>query len=100
VSEFSKRLKRLREGKGLSRRQLETAADIPHGIVSRLESDAREYPSVPVAKKLAKVLGVTLDYLCGMYEGLPLKPASGDRREGMPPEAVVCSSCRSTVTSV
>ena len=43
-------------------------AEIPHGVISRLESDERAYPSVPAAIRLARVLGVTLDYLCGMYD--------------------------------
>ncbi len=62
------RLQRLRLAKGLSRRQLETQADIPHGIVSRLESGVQDYPSVPVAMRLARVLGVSVDHLIGMYE--------------------------------
>jgi transcriptional regulator with XRE-family HTH domain len=62
------RLRRLRQGKNLSRRQLEIQAEIPHGIVSRLESGEQAYPSVPVAMRLAKVLGVSVDYLIGMYE--------------------------------
>jgi transcriptional regulator with XRE-family HTH domain len=65
----AERLQRLRVSKGLSRRQLENEAKIPHGIVSRLESGVQEYPSVPVAMRLAKVLGVSVDYLVGMYEG-------------------------------
>ena len=64
----AQRLQRLRLAKNLSRRQLETQADIPHGIVSRLESGEQAYPSVPVAMRLAKVLGVSVDYLIGMYE--------------------------------
>ena len=69
MSKFGERLQRLRQAKGLSRRQLESQAAIPHGIVSRLERSAqRAYPSVPVAMRLAKVLGVSVDYLIGMYE--------------------------------
>jgi transcriptional regulator with XRE-family HTH domain len=64
----AQRLRRLRLAKGLSRRQLELEAGIPHGIVSRLESEEQAYPSVPVAMRLAKVLGVSVDYLIGMYE--------------------------------
>jgi len=64
----AQRLQRLRLAKGLSRRQLEAEATIPHGIVSRLESGEQAYPSVPVAMRLAKVLGVSVDYLIGMYE--------------------------------
>ena len=72
------RLRRLRQGKNLSRRQLEIQAEIPHGIVSRLESGEQAYPSVPVAMRLAKILGVSVDYLIGMYEGedSELKPAA------------------------
>jgi transcriptional regulator with XRE-family HTH domain len=68
MTPLGRRLQRLRTGKGLSRRQLEVLAEVPHGIVSRLESGEQAYPSVPVAIRLAKVLAVTLDYLCGMYE--------------------------------
>jgi transcriptional regulator with XRE-family HTH domain len=68
MSLHSERLQRLRLNKGLSRRKLEDLAAIPHGIVSRLESGAQDYPSVPVAMRLAKVLGVSVDYLIGMYE--------------------------------
>ena len=76
---LDERLKRLRLAKGLSRRQLELQAAIPHGIVSRLESREQAYPSVPVAMRLAKVLGVSVDYLIGMYEDEPgeLEPADG-----------------------
>jgi len=65
---LGQRLQRLRTARGLSRRQLETLAEVPHGIVSRLESAEQAYPSVPVGMRLARVLGVSLDYLCGMYE--------------------------------
>jgi transcriptional regulator with XRE-family HTH domain len=68
MGQFGGRLKRLRKQQGLTMRQLEDQAHIPHGIVSRLERDQRAYPSIPVAMQLAKRLGVTLDYLCGMYE--------------------------------
>ena len=64
----SERLQRLRLAKGFSRRQLENEADIPHGIVSRIESGRQDYPSIPVAMRLARVLGVSVDYLIGMYE--------------------------------
>jgi transcriptional regulator with XRE-family HTH domain len=65
---LAQRLQRLRLAKGLSRRQLAIQAGIPQGIVSRLERGEQDYPSVPVAIRLAKVLGVSVDYLIGMYE--------------------------------
>jgi transcriptional regulator with XRE-family HTH domain len=65
---LAQRLQRLRLAKGLSRRQLAIQAGIPQGIVSRLERGEQDYPSVPVAIRLAKVRGVSVDYLIGMYE--------------------------------
>jgi len=66
MESFGDRLRRLRESKGLSGRGLEASAGISKGIVQRLEAHSRDYPSVPTAKRLARILGVTLDYLCGM----------------------------------
>ena len=65
---IAQRLQRLRLAKGLSRRQLAIQAAIPQGIISRLERGEQDYPSVPVAMRLAKVLGISVDYLIGMYE--------------------------------
>jgi transcriptional regulator with XRE-family HTH domain len=88
MTRLGRRLQRLRDEKGLSRRQLETQAEVPHGVVSRLESGEQAYPSVPVAMRLARVLGVTLDYLCGMYEG-------DQDSKGWPPH--MADACRLTM---
>jgi transcriptional regulator with XRE-family HTH domain len=65
---LAQRLHQRRLAKGLTMRQLAIQADIPQGIISRLERGEQDYPSVPVAMRLAKVLGVSVDYLVGMYE--------------------------------
>jgi XRE family transcriptional regulator of biofilm formation len=65
---IGERLKRLREKKGLSVRQLSRLAHVPHETISRLENDVQRSPSLPVAMRLAKTLGVSLDYLAGMDE--------------------------------
>jgi XRE family transcriptional regulator, master regulator for biofilm formation len=62
------RLRRLRDKRGLSVRQLARLAEVPHETISRLENNQQRHPSLPVAMRLAKALGVTLDYLAGMYE--------------------------------
>jgi transcriptional regulator with XRE-family HTH domain len=36
--------------------------------VSKLEGGTRLSPSIELVKRLAKALGVTLDYLAGMYD--------------------------------
>lgn len=68
IHSFGQRLTVFRLRKKYSQRELEKEADITHGIVARLERDHATYPSIPVAMQLAKTLGVTLDYLVGMYE--------------------------------
>ena len=65
---IGERLRRLRGKRGLSVRQLARLADVPHETISRLENNQQRHPSLPVAMRLAKALGVTLDYLAGMYE--------------------------------
>lgn len=62
------RIRKLREQRGFSVRQLARLAKIPHETISRLENNQQRFPSLPVAIRLAKTLGVTLDYLAGMYE--------------------------------
>ena len=65
---ISERLRNLRTKRGLSVRQLARLANVPHETISRVENALQQYPSLPVAMRLAKALGVTLDYLAGMYE--------------------------------
>ena len=73
------RLRRLRAKRRLSVRQLARLAEVPHETISRLENNQQRHPSLPVAMRLAKALGVTLDYLAGMYE---------DEEEEKPAQAV------------
>jgi transcriptional regulator with XRE-family HTH domain len=65
---FGNRLRDIRTRKGWSVRELSRLAQVPHETISRLENSQQRYPSLPVAKRLAEALGVTLDYLAGMYE--------------------------------
>lgn len=65
---FGERLHQLRKDKKWSQRELARRARVNFAVISRLESGDRMFPSIPVAKRLARTLGVTLDYLCGMYE--------------------------------
>jgi transcriptional regulator with XRE-family HTH domain len=57
----------MRLKKQWSARELARLAQVPHETISRLENARQRYPSLPVAKRLAQALGVTLDYLAGMY---------------------------------
>ena len=64
------RFKHLREQRGLSLRDLARAAVVPVSTLSALESGTRSVDGVRVitAKRLARALGVDLNYLGGMYE--------------------------------
>src|SRR5438128_6124165 len=55
------RLKRLRNERGLSQRDL-SSPGVSYAYISRIEADVRE-PSVKALRKLAAKLGVTLEQL-------------------------------------
>lgn len=65
---FGDRLKQRRTERGLTPQQLAKAADIPYMTVYRLEHEAHRTPRMDIAVKLARVLGVSLDWLCGVYD--------------------------------
>ncbi len=62
------RVRREREKRGWSIRELARRAAVSPGAVSKLEGGSRVSPSLELGKRLAKALGVTLDYLAGMYD--------------------------------
>ena len=68
MSSLGDRMKRLRTRKGLSLRQLEALSGVSRGLLSKLERGQRPEVSLHVAMAIARALGVTLDYLAGMYE--------------------------------
>ena len=86
---IGERLRKLREGKKLSVRQLSRLAKVPHETISRLENSNQRTASLPVMMRLANALGVSLDYLAGMdklYGGTEgqYKPVSMEELGGTP----------------
>jgi transcriptional regulator with XRE-family HTH domain len=69
---FGDRLRHEREKRSWSTRQLARLAQVPHETISRVENHHQHMPSMPVAMRLARALGVSLDYLAGMYSDEPL----------------------------
>jgi putative transcriptional regulator len=57
---LSKMLKKLREGKGMTQAQLAEKAGITREYITMLESGAKANPSLDVAVRLAKALGVSI----------------------------------------
>jgi transcriptional regulator with XRE-family HTH domain len=65
---LAERLKRARENKGWSQRELGRQAGVRYASISELESGIRTSMSTDTAKKLARALGVSIDHLVGTWD--------------------------------
>jgi transcriptional regulator with XRE-family HTH domain len=65
---LGERIKRLREKRGLGLRELAREANVRHATLSELERGLRADITTETAKKIARALNVSVDYLIGMYE--------------------------------
>jgi transcriptional regulator with XRE-family HTH domain len=65
---LGERLRACRQEKNLSQRELARLANIRHSTVSEIERGERQYITTEVAKKLARILGVSIDHLVGTWE--------------------------------
>jgi transcriptional regulator with XRE-family HTH domain len=68
--EMGDRIAHLRKKKGMTQAELARLAHIGQSTLHGYESGNRPAigMSVDVARRLAQVFGVTVDYLCGAYE--------------------------------
>ena len=69
---FGERVKDLRKQKGMTQERLAEKAGITPAALSQIEKGAR-VPTIPVLHRIARVLGVSLDYLSGKTEKSELK---------------------------
>lgn len=58
-------IRRLRETRGLTQRDLAAKAKVTGAYVAQLETGAKENPSLDVLKRIAKALGVPVTELLG-----------------------------------
>ena len=65
---LGERLKREREKKRWSQNELSRQSGVRQALISELESGKKRDTTGLVLKRLARTLGVTMDYLAGMYE--------------------------------
>ena len=65
---LGRRLKQCREMAGLSQNELSKRAGVPRPTISEIESGKQVGLTLENARKLARVLGVTLDFLAGPGE--------------------------------
>ena len=64
---IGERIRRLREARGMSQRQLARAAELPQSLLSQVENGVRPGSGIRVdaARRIAFALGVSLDALVG-----------------------------------
>jgi len=65
---LGERLKRAREKKGWSQRELARQAQVRYATISELENGIRTAMNTDTAKRIARSLGVSVDYLIGTFE--------------------------------
>ena len=68
MATFGERLARLRDERGWTQQELAERAKVRYETINRIENGKHTEPRVYVVVALAKALGTTTDYLCGMYD--------------------------------
>lgn len=68
MATMGQRVARQRQRKGWTQKELAERAKVPYETINRLENGKHLGPRVDVIVALARALGTTTDYLCGMYE--------------------------------
>jgi transcriptional regulator with XRE-family HTH domain len=92
------RIKRWRLRKGWTQRELARATGLDNSWINRLESGEKTNISLEGAKRICQALGISLDYLAGVYdEDGNRRPATADQCEAGATVAVVCSRCEGTL---
>jgi putative transcriptional regulator len=69
------RLKHARERKGWSQRELARQAGVRHALISELETGKKTDTIGSILKRLARALGVSVDYLIGTWDDEDEEPA-------------------------
>jgi transcriptional regulator with XRE-family HTH domain len=65
---LGEKLRQARRRHGLSQDQLADLAGVPQPVISRLETGKECNPTIDVARRLARVLGIGIDHLAGTFE--------------------------------
>lgn len=75
MASFGERLKRIREQRGFTLKQLADQSGVQYETIYRVERGTHHEPRVTIAAKLARTLGVSLDLLAGVYDESESQPA-------------------------
>lgn len=65
---FGQRVTRIREQRGLSQQALAAMSQTTYQTIWRIENGKHAEPGIYIATRIARALGVSLDYLCGVYK--------------------------------
>lgn len=68
MTTLGERLKRLRQSQGLSQSELARRSQTKQATISRLESGRMQDVETATARRLARALGTSVDYLIGTFE--------------------------------
>ena len=68
MAPFGERVAKERKKRGWTQQELAAQAHVTYETINRIENGKHAEPRIYVAVALAKALGVTVDYLVGMYE--------------------------------
>jgi transcriptional regulator with XRE-family HTH domain len=89
MTTFGERVAQLRKARGWTQHELAEQTHVQYETINRIENGKHTAPRVHVLVALAKALGTTTDYLCGMYEPAATAPAPLPKRPRPRPAAPV-----------
>lgn len=98
VFDFGLRLRKLRENKHLSQEELGKRVGVTKGSIYRYENNVQS-PSLETARKLAVVLGTTLDNLAGLEDGVVIRLPNLSEAEELPCVSLSVDSFPETLTT-
>jgi transcriptional regulator with XRE-family HTH domain len=64
---FGQRVTRIREERGLTQQELAKKAGTSYQTIWRIETGKHAEPGIYIAKRIARALGVSLDFLVDLY---------------------------------
>jgi transcriptional regulator with XRE-family HTH domain len=83
---LGERIKAVRELRGWNQQELSRRAHVRQALISELESGKKADTTGSVLARLARTLGVSIDYLVGLYNHDPNRsPAEGYAVESLTP---------------
>jgi transcriptional regulator with XRE-family HTH domain len=75
--ELGRKIKAIRERRGWSQNELSRLSGVRQALISELEAGKKTDTTGQVLRRLGQTLGVTVDYLVGMYDERETQPEDG-----------------------